>query len=63
MTFRLSRAYAPAAGGLGLSSVGGANLILPRGYAATGSGTMSRVIDGSTLTPGPIVDEKTIEWM
>lgn len=33
------------------------------GYAATGSPTMSRVTAGSTRTPGPIVEENTIEWM
>ena len=32
-------------------------------YAATGSSTMSRVRDGSTLTPGPIVDANVTERM
>jgi hypothetical protein len=34
-----------------------------RRYAATGSPTMSRVLDGSTLIPGPIVVANVTERM
>jgi hypothetical protein len=34
-----------------------------RAYAATGSSTMSRVRDGSTFTPGPIVVANVTERM
>src|SRR5579875_1403063 len=32
-------------------------------YAATGSPAMSRVIEGATFMPGPVVDANAIEWM
>ena len=52
-----------AAGGLGHCLFEVAQAILVTNYAATGSSTMSRVRDGSTLTPGPIVDAKVTERM
>src|SRR4029077_15621383 len=45
-----------AAGGLGLRLLLDGSLEAARNYAATASSMMSRVRDGSTRTPGPIVE-------
>jgi hypothetical protein len=55
---RLLRAYARWR-----PEVWGVTLVWKRFYAGTGSSTMSRVREGSTLIPGPIVVAKVTERM
>ena len=52
---RLLRRTYSAAGGLGRE--------VPYALAATGASASGRVRDGSTLTPGPIVEASVIDLM
>jgi hypothetical protein len=60
-SIRLPWAY--ARGGRGSGAIAVVNGLRFRVYAATGSSTIPRVIAGSTLTPGPIVEAKVTERM